>query len=566
MTRLVASLVVLFVLAAGVSAQQARTTAATTGAGVSGVVHAGSSGEPAARVMVLIAGTNVGVLRVTTTDGTGHFSFMGLPAGRFLLGAGKPAYLAALYGAGRAGRPGAEITLLANRKLTDVTLELSKGAVISGRVLDAQGQPIAGQRVRVLPRRDVGDEVSLGGDAGDPSGIVTDDRGMYRVFNLVPGDYVVSVQPRGLPAVPFTYSVTYFPAAERPVDAETIHLAAGEERTGIDMKTNVEPFGRLEGTVTGAAGPSANILIALRPSNQNAYGTIVNAPTVRPGADGHFVFGNVLPGTYDVTARTLPPPGPPPAPGAEPFAPRWAVAHVNVTAAPGAPLTLALEPSLSISGRLAFEGLKVPPDDVNYRVGVRPTPGSGVPNAPETVLMEKDGRFTLSHLTPGRYRLFVNVPLNNVTQVPDWFPRSAMVNGRDVLDVPLTIGPDASLHDITITMTDDAPDIAGTARDASGHTVRDQTVVVFPADRHFWFPQSRRIAVRQSGGDGLFVFGLAAGLPPGDYYVAAVSDLAPNEQYDSVLLDELARTARTVTLADGDSKTIDVKIATARRR
>ena len=124
-------------------------------------------------------------------------------------------------------------------------------------------------------------------------------------------------------------------------------------------------------------------------------------------------------------------------------------------------------------------------------------------------------------------------------------------------------GTGADSHDVSILLTDDSPEIAGTARDAKGKPVHDCTVIAFSTDRRFWFPQSRRIVVRQSGEDGLFVFGLAAGLPPGEYYVAALPDLGPGEQFDSVLLGELAKTAERVRLADGDSKTVDVRLVTA---
>ena len=91
--------------------------------------------------MVLIAGTDIGLLRVTSTDAGGHFNFTGLPAGRFLLGAGKPAYLAALYGAGRPGRPGTEISLTPGQKLPGVTLDLLKGAVISDTSSTTKDKP-----------------------------------------------------------------------------------------------------------------------------------------------------------------------------------------------------------------------------------------------------------------------------------------------------------------------------------------------------------------------------------------------------------------------------------------
>lgn len=509
--------------------------------------------------MVLIAGTDIGLLRVTSTDASGRFAFTGLPAGRFLLGAGKPAYLAALYGAGRPGRPGTEISLALGQKLPNVTLDLLKGAVISGHVVDDEGQAVVGARVRVLPRRDLGDEIVLSGDAGDPSGAVTDDRGAYRIFDLIPGDYLVALQPRGIGNPVVAYASVYFPSSPRADDASAIHLTAGEERNGVDLRTSIVPIARIDGIVTGVASGSAGVQITLRPANQNASGTVLNSQTVRPGPDGRFAFNGVVPGEYDLVARTLPPPGPPEA-RTERFLPQWAIDHVVVTDTPPTPRTLALRSALTISGRLAFEGRKSPPDDVNFRVGVRPTPGSGVPNVPGPVLMDKDGNFTITDLTPGRYRLFVVVPPNNVTQVPDWFAATAIAGSRDVLDVPLALGQQDA-RGVTIVMTDDAPEIAGTVRDAKNQTVRSCSVVAFPVDRALRYPQSRRIALRQCGDDGLFVFGLAAGLPPGEYYVAAVPDLAPNEQFDSVLLDELARTAARVTLADGDSKTVHVSLA-----
>jgi hypothetical protein len=559
MTRPLMTLAVCAGLFTGVSADQ-RPTLPAAMAEVAGIVRS-TAGTPAARALVLIAGTDVGVIRVTSTDSAGRFAFAGLPPGRFLLGAGKPAYLAALYGAGRPGRPGTTVTLAAGQKLSNVSLNLTKGAVIAGHVVDEHGQPVIGARVRVLPRRDVGDEITLGADAGDPAGATTDDRGAYRVFDLLPGDYVVGLQPRGVAGGPplVAYSSVYFPAAPRAADAEVIHVAAGDERRDVDLRTSLVSLARVEGIVTGGAG--GNIQVQLRPGGQNAAGTVLNSQTTRPGPDGRFAFPAVPPGAYDIVARTLPPPGPPP-PGGAPFVPSWATSRVAIAGAPPPPVSLELRPALTITGRIVFEGLSQPPDDVpNIRIGVRPTPGSAVPNTPDPVVMDRTGRFTIANLTPGRYRLFVVVPPNNVTQVPDWFPRMALVGASDALDVPLGLGAGAETRDVSILLTDDSPEIAGTARDATGKPVHDCAVIVFSTDRRFWFPQSRRTVTRQSGEDGLFVFGLAAGLPPGEYYVAALPDLGPGEQFDSVLLGELAKTAARVKLADGDSKTIDVRLA-----
>ena len=123
MTRPLATLLMCAALLTSVAADQ-RGTAPAGMAEVAGIVRA-AAGAPAIRALVLIAGTDVGVIRVTSTDATGHFAFAGLPPGRFLLGAGKPAYLATLYGAGRPGRPGTTVTLAAGQKIADVSLDLT---------------------------------------------------------------------------------------------------------------------------------------------------------------------------------------------------------------------------------------------------------------------------------------------------------------------------------------------------------------------------------------------------------------------------------------------------------
>jgi hypothetical protein len=234
---------------------------------------------------------------------------------------------------------------------------------------------------------------------------------------------------------------------------------------------------------------------------------------------------------------------------------------VSVTGENLTNLTLELQPALAISGRLAVEGLARLPENLpNIRVGVRPTPGSAIPNVPDTALVDRSGRFTLTGLVPGKYRLYVQVPNNDVTQVPEWFPKSAMVDGHDALDVPIDVGPGATFGDALVTLTEDTQEVSGTVRDRSGRPSRDCAVVVFPADRRFWFPQSRRIVFRQSNANGEFVFGTAAGLPAGDYFLAAMPDGRPGEQFDPRMLDELAATAVRITLQEGDAKTMDLRI------
>jgi protocatechuate 3,4-dioxygenase beta subunit len=568
-------------------------------AAIAGIVLDQSTHRPAANALVLVAGADVGVVRVTATDARGQFAFAGLPAGHFLIGAGKPSWLPVIYGASRPGRPGTLLALDAGQRVGDVALALVRGGVIAGRVTGDGDRPVPGARVRVVQHRAFAGEVALTGDAGDPVAVTTDADGRYRVFDLPPGEYAVAVQARGIiggdvrrvteAEVDAATSVTtaraapanangmalgwapaYFPGTSSPAEAEAIVLTAGETRAHVDVHMKIARFVRVDGTVAssdGAAPP--NLQMTLRPRGLNASGIILTSLTTRPSPDGRFVFPNLPPGEYTVAARTMPPP---PAPPDRPFAgalptaatsARWATHDITVHEENVTDIALALRPGVNVSGTIQLAGgARLPADAPLIRVGVRPTPGSAVQNALDAVLLDKDGRFTIGGLVPGRYRIYVQVPNNDVLQVPEWFATTAIAGSAsegDALDVPFDLTA-AGGPEIAITLTNDTQELDGVVRDAAGHAARDCTVVVFPVDPRFWFQQSRRIVTRQSDRDGRFVFGVGAGLPVGEYFLAVVPDGRPGEPLDVLMLEELAATAVKVALNANESKTMDLKL------
>ena len=91
-------------------------------------------------------------------------------------------------GNGRAGTP---IQLTTGQRMENVKLAIPKGGVLTGMVLDEQGEPSFGVQVRALRYVMRTGERSLQ-SAGSAT---TDDRGVYRIPNLLPGEYVVSVTP-----------------------------------------------------------------------------------------------------------------------------------------------------------------------------------------------------------------------------------------------------------------------------------------------------------------------------------------------------------------------------------
>ena len=170
--------------------------------------------------------------------------------------------------------------------------------------------------------------------------------------------------------------------------------------------------------------------------------------------------------------------------------------------------------------------------------------------------MDPTGKFTLTGVTPGRYRIDASMPMEVGA---GWRVKSILVKGRDAFDFPLEIGPGEDISDAVVTFTDVTQDVSGALQDPAGRPAPDYTIVVFPTDRRMWAsPLGRRIRTTRPGTDGRFTI---ANLPAGEYRIAALTDIAPGEANDPTFLEQLVSASFAFTLADGEKKIQDLRIA-----
>ena len=547
-----------------------------------GTVH-DTSNAPVPRATVTIVG-DMQLSRSLVTDEAGRFFFDNLPRGRFTVTAEKGAYPSMSYGATRPNRPGAGILLAEGQAVTDLALTLARGAVVTGVVYDEHGVPRPDTAVQAwIVRTSLTGERTL---AMGSAVVSSDDRGMYRIFNLPPGEYTIGTAwyfggdavrvptdaeireaflaasrpqaaPTSSPTTPpapavapprFGYAPSYLGGTTDPLAATTLTLGPGDVRENVDLHVQFEPMSRIEGAIVAPDGtPVAGASVVLFRHNK-----VGPRPTTFFGAGptGLFTTASLAPGQYSVLALTN---GPIAGPASTADGSRfWALADVVIAGAEPAQVTLRLQPTMTMSGRLVFPADATPaPDPTKVRLNLLALEGTNATPNNTSTRIEPTGHFAMSGVTPGRFILMATV-----IGAPGWAATSVTIDGRDVMDRPLEIGT-VDPPDVVVTFSNQATDLSGVVRAPAGQLASDYFVVAFPADEAYWTPLSRRIKSTRPGADGRYDF---AGLPAGEYKVAATTDLTGSDLQDHGVLAELATHAIAVTLAPAEKKTVDLKL------
>ena len=589
-------------------ARQTRDSAASApqprGSGViSGVVVSDDKPpRPLRRARVTLNDADRTVGLTATTDEAGAFAFRELPAGRYTLQSTKVPFLVATYGAKRPGGTGTTLLLKDGEQLTRLSLTMLKGAVITGSVRDAKNNPVPGVPINVLRfgYNVVTGERSLGNASGT-TGNATDDRGMFRFFGLPPGDYLVLArlgpQYSGRPGEPpndirrltssdiqaalaransgraasssppvasakptlVNYAPIFHPGVTDIDAATTITLGLGEVRDNVDVPLQLVPTASVSGVVTlppDVAASSVTVTLVRSGQSQELWaGAGVRGTSVQIDAANRYAINSVPPGQYTVKASIRGTGNGRSGPITGPVKPMWAQADVTL-AGIDLDVPLTMQPGLIVNGHYEFEGLPAPPPELasgGARAFLVP-PGSGgvIGSGGQDGVVDGNGEFTFKGMTPDRYRF-----LANTGTIRGWWVKTAIANGRDVFDAPIEIRPNETV-DLRLVFTQKPTTLAGTLQDTTGRAATDYFIIVFPTDRAAWKPGSRRVASVRPSTDGAFA--TTGSLPPGEYYLAALTDVDDGAWNDPAFLAQLVPTAVKVTLRDGQTTTQALRI------
>jgi hypothetical protein len=265
-------------------------TTAVRAAVVQGVVLEFESGHALARTSVLLTPVQSGSGRAqsTRTESNGTYFLTALP-GVYLLTLQREGFATFRYGATCGTCPGAPLFLVGDEK-TALDIRMKRLGAITGSVVDENLVGIPGIPIGVYSATR---PLSRVGHAE------TDDRGSFRVGELMPGPYVVRTAPiksnDGM-----SYLATFYPDGTEVRRARQVPVELDRTWSGVDFPLVAGKLYRVQGK-----------LLMPYPGTTDSIELISDTGRQKAHVDGQgdYVFENVAPGDYEIYAEGHAPSG-----------------------------------------------------------------------------------------------------------------------------------------------------------------------------------------------------------------------------------------------------------------
>lgn len=475
------------------------------------------------------------------TDDQGRFSIPNLDPGKYRVTAERQGFLRQSWGARKYSGGSTPVAVAEGQTVKSVDFRLMPQGVISGKVLDEDGEPMAGVQVRAQ-RSYVRNGVKVWNTVANGN---TSDIGEYRLPELKPGRYSVVASPRPgpqnmtaapgtdpLPDKPeMTYAATYYPSTPDASVAAPVDVGEGGEVPQIDIRLVKSRVFRVRGRVIGLPEALAGrrgggmVPVTLTPRQGGRGGESFLMGQAR-GAEGEFEIRNVPAGQYLAHAQTQG--------GAQQQ--YVATAQVDVIGSHADGVVLRMATGGDVQGSIKVIEAAAPIETKNLQVSLRPVGFGG--QAPRARAGE-DLKFTLKSVPPIRYAV-------NVSGYPDTcFVKSIQYAGADVTaeGVEMTNG---GVIEVVLSATAAQVDVVVSAGE---NKVAGAAQVVVMKEG---LPDS----VRTADENGMLSL---KGLKPGSYRILAWEDVDPEQLWDPDYLRKFENEGKSVKLDGSAHETIMVK-------
>ena len=139
-----------------------------------------------------------------------------------------------------------------------------------------------------------------------------------------------------------------------------------------------------------------------------------------------------------------------------------------------------------------------------------------------------------------------------------WYLKAMTIGGLDVTDLTFDFGfTDETFSNAEVVLSNAGARITGSVSDAVRRRATEFVVLAFSTNRANWYIGSRHLKRAVTGESGAFD---VDGLPPGEYYVAAIEALPRGDWQSAEALDVLVQRAERVTLSEGQERTMTLAL------
>ena len=537
---------------------------------ISGTVICQNNGRPLDKVTVALRPTNEEALASvfgseglqgpaayrgfeTESDQTGHFAFSNVPSGGYNIFFEKLGYVQE-----HADQWSAAPVTVRPGESDELTVPLQRAGVITGRVVDEDGEAMGHVYVQALRYRYNDGKRTLSSEGQAE----TNDLGEYRIYGLSPHKYYVRAnllgnhpslrrgeQVRGGESTGLLYPAIYYPSSSTAGGAVRVDLSSGDEQHADISLIPTRAF-CISARVTGA------------PTSPNAYTWVMLADRDREdrrggrqvsGTEPSFTFDSVLPGEYWLLASSS-------VPGSdgERRNEKTGRIAVSVVASDIAGITLPLEPTTpaTLQGRVRIDSRPTSSSAVSrLMVGFDVDDNTTIDGrtSVETSNVESDGTFSLT-VNGDNGTAQPHITANGL-EFQDYYTKSVIVGGHKVTDAGIPLSELANGRTIEVVLSPFGARVQGVVLDGDKKPRGRVFVACVPEGT----ASSRRELYITDTTDQQGHY-MLPGLRPGSYKLYAFDDIDPGAIYSSEFLKPFEDMGESITVQEKDAVTKNLQV------
>jgi Carboxypeptidase regulatory-like domain len=515
---------------------------------VEGSVRNGATGEALSKANItLFAGGRQAVSYSATTDSSGKFVVRNVEPGQYRISVRRNGYVSSEQSGRRALTPGSTLTLTTAQTLKSVEARLIPHGVVTGRVLDLDGEPMVATSVQLLKHRytELGQRELVPVNVGQ-----TNDLGEYRVFGLPPGRYFIAamvnarmgpgfqsqIEPAGIE----TATTTFYPSTLDASQATPVDVQMGFTVQGADVRVLRARAFAVSGQVIGVPqGRGQGMVTLVARSEGGRAGAVF--PLLRGGLNGMWLPGGrfnvsgVPPGSYTVVAESF-----------EGDSRMRGSADVEVNDRGVDNVQVMMQPAFEITGTVRLDG-QGSADFSSVVVSLQPRQRGRMAGGVSSSRANEDGRLTLRQAFAGHYEVMVSgLPENHYVQSIRAGEVEALADGARVMaGTQLDVVVSANGGRLSGTVTNDKGDVVGSA-----------TVILMAPKA----PLLRRLKTATVDQQGQFQM---TGIAPGEYFVAALEETEGAEYWEPEFLSRNEKLIQKFSIREGATENKALKIIAA---